>query len=176
MSLTSPAHRAQLELFARRLGEEAFETRLVPAGGAIPYDTLLVGITGDEESAPGWQLELSFLPNLEDQLEGVSLLQCFVALSANLRARAELLRFAARLNTRLPLVGFGALDEPSLACFRHTLMLPEDAETAAALVVQAAWMISYLLTLFGQPVALVAGGEATIEEALRGHPFAHLFV
>jgi hypothetical protein len=174
MSLTSPAHRAQLELFGQRLGDEAFETRLVPAGGAIPYDTLLVGITGDEEGAPGWQLELSFLPNLEDQLEGVSLLQCFVALS-EVRSKAELLRFAVRLNTRLPLVGFGALDEPSLACFRHTLMLPEDAETAAAMIVQAAWMISYLLTLFGQPVALVASGEATIEEALRGHPFAHLF-
>lgn len=174
MSLTSPAHRAQLELFGRRLGEEAFETRLVSAEGAIPYDTLLVGITGDEEGALGWQLEFSFIPNLESQLEGVSLLQCFVALP-EVRARAELLRFAVRLNTKLPLVGFGALDEPSIACFRHTLMLPEDAETAAAMVIQAAWMISYLLTLFGQPVALVAGGEATIEEALRGHPFAHLF-
>lgn len=174
MSLTSPAHRTQLELFGHRLGEEAFETRLVPAGGAIPYDTLLVGITGDEEGGPGWQLELSFIPNLEEQLEGVSLLQCFVALS-EVRARAELLRFVVRLNTKLPLVGFGALDEPSLACFRHTLMLPEDAETAAAMVVQAAWMISYLLTLFGQPVALVAAGDATVEEALRGHPFAHLF-
>jgi hypothetical protein len=176
MSLTSPAHRAQLELFASRLGDEAFATRLVPAAGAIPYDTLLVGITGDEEGGPGWQLELSFLPNLEDQLEGVSLLQCFVALPAEVRARGELLRFAVRLNAKLPLVGFGALDEPPVACFRHTLMLPEDAEIAAAMVVQAAWMISYLLTLFGRPVARVAAGEATIEEALRGHPFAHLFL
>jgi hypothetical protein len=158
MSLTTAADRARLARFARDLGEEDFPSRLVEATEEVPYDTLLVAVAG-EDGEPGWRLELSFLPGMEEQLDGASLLQCFVQVPAAVAAEGELLRLLARLNTRLPLVGFAYLEEQRMVCFRHLLMLPADDETSAALVVQTTWMISYLLTLFANPVACVAQGE-----------------
>jgi hypothetical protein len=149
MPPTPPAQR--LLRFARDLTAESFPGRLVEATAEIPYDTLLVAVAG-EEGDPGWRLELSFLP-------GASLLQCFVHLPAEIAARGELLRLLARLNARLPLVGFAYVEEERMLCFRHLLLLPAVDDTAAALVVQATWMISYLLSLFGRAVARVAQGE-----------------
>ncbi len=158
MPLTTPAERARLLRFARAVEAESFPTRLVEATAEIPYDTLLVALEG-EESEPGWRLELSFLPGMEEQLAGASLLQCFVHLPAEVAAEGELLRLLARLNARLPLVGFTYVEEQRMICFRHLLLLPADDATATALAVQATWMISYLLSLFGQAVLRVAQGE-----------------
>ena len=159
MPPTPPARR--LLRFARDLEAESFPGRLVEATAEIPYDTLLVAVAGeeDEDREPGWRLELSFLPGMEEQLAGASLLQCFVHLPAEIAAPGELLRLLARLNARLPLVGFAYVEEERMLCFRHLLLLPPDDDTAAALVVQATWMISYLLSLFGRAVARVAQGE-----------------
>lgn len=156
MPPTPPAQR--LLRFARDLEAESFPGHLVEATAEIPYDTLLVAVAG-EEGDPGWRLELSFLPGMEEQLAGASLLQCFVHLPAEIAARGELLRLLARLNARLPLVGFAYVEEERMLCFRHLLLLPAVDDTAAALVVQATWMISYLLSLFGRAVARVARGE-----------------
>jgi hypothetical protein len=158
MALTTSAERARLLRFARDLDEESFPSRLVEATTEIPYDTLLVALAG-EDGEPGWLLELSFLPGMEEQLAGAALLQCFVHLPAEVTAEGELLRLLARLNARLPLVGFTYVEEQRLLCFRHLLLLPADDAPAAALVVQATWMISYLLSLFGRSVARVAQGE-----------------
>jgi putative sensory transduction regulator len=156
---TPPAQR--LLRFARDLEIESFPSRLVEATEEIPYDTLLVAIAGEEgeDPRPGWRLELSFLPGMEEQLAGASLLQCFVHLPAEVAAPSELLRLLARLNARLPLVGFAYDEEQRMLCFRHLLLLPADDDVAAALVVQATWMTSYLLSLLGAAVTRVARGE-----------------
>lgn len=173
-TLTSPRHREMLAGFASSLAGEGFGVEIVPAAGDIPYDVLLVALAPEGEG-DGRQLELSFLPGLEEQLAGASLLQCFVALPAEVAAEAELERLIARINAQLPLVGFGFWRERRLPCFRHILMLPDEPGTAASLVVQAAWMISYLLSLFAESVADVARGHFKTEDALARGPFAHVF-
>lgn len=166
-----------LARWGERLGGEGFPTRLVRAGEeGVPYDVLLAGVAGEGREAP-LQMELSFVPGMEEQLEGASLLQCFVHLPAQVPDAAvpELVRLAALLNTRLPLVGFGYLEAERMACFRHVLMLPRDPAPAEALVVQTTWIVSYLLDVFGGAVEAVAAGERSLRDALSGHPFQGLF-
>lgn len=164
---------ARLERFAAALQKEGFETGLVPASSEIPYDNLLVAIGEDSR----YRLELAFLPGMEEQLAGMSLLQCFVALRMEVDPGVgdELRRLITTLNTRSPLVGFGYLEPQGIACFRHILTLPEDAETAEALVVQATWLVSYLVDLFGGGVAEVAADAAGAGEILDTEPFRRYF-
>lgn len=173
---SSPGERSRLEAFERLLRAQAFPTRLMPGGAEVPYDVLLVGLS-DVDGRGEWQLELSFVPGMEAELEGVSLLQCFVHLPAEVPpgAENELRRLVVRLNGRLPLVGFGWLDAERMACFRHTALLPGDDAAADEVVLQTAWMIGYLLSVFGAGVQAVAEGRVGFEEAIRDSAFRDVF-
>lgn len=175
--MSDAAHRALLDRLAGRLAEEGFESRLLAADGEeVPFHTLLVALGGEGDDEPDWRLEASFVPGMEEQLEGSSLLQLFVALTDEVAATVELGRFCLLLNAQLPLIGFGSADLTAAACFRHVAMLPEEPETAVEVAVQAVWMTSYLLDLFAAAVTAVARGEKTIPQALAGSPYAGLFV
>lgn len=161
------------------LAAESFETHWVPASQAIPYDVLVVKVGSPE--GPAWQLEFSFLPNMDSQLDGCPILQAFAALPESIKAGAEsdLFRFLSRLNAKLPLGSFGLHGlghggEPPLLFFRHTAILPdistaEGADTATRLIIQVTWMSSYLLDTFGERVMDVAAGRRTAANALEGH-------
>ena len=173
---SSPGDRSRLEAFDRLLRTQAFPTRLMPGGAEVPYDVLLVGLSDAPDGAE-WQLELSFVPGMEEDLEGASLLQCFVAIPAEVPPEAEdaLRRLVTRLNGRLPLVGFGWLDAERMACFRHTALLPADDTSATEVVLQTVWMIGYLMSVFGAGVQAVAEGRIGFEDAIRGSAFRHVF-
>lgn len=173
---SSPGDRSRLEGYERLLRAQAFPTRMMPASAEIPYDVLLVGLA-DADGAGEWQLELSFVPGMEEEMEGAALLQCFVHVPAEVPPGAEddLRRLVLRLNSRLPLVGFGWLDAERMACFRHTAVLPADDAAAGEVVVQAAWMIGYLLSVFGGGVQAVASGRLGFEAALRQNVFRDVF-
>ena len=144
MSLTSEKHKAELESFAELLSQEAYQVELVPAAGDVPYDTLLVKLET-------WWLELSFLPGLEDELDDVSILQCYVALSEHIAEenRAVLERLIVKLNAKLPIVGFGLLDNPRVLFFKHNAMLPNDNQVASVQIVhELVAMTSYLIGVF----------------------------
>jgi hypothetical protein len=175
MSASNPAGR--LRFFAEALGNQGFVSALVDPTAEMPDAVLLVALEDEALAARRWQLELSFIPGMEEQLEGLSLLQCFVGFPHELpeTAVAATVRAATVLNRKLPLVGFGVLDQPRIACYRHTLLLPSEAAAASPLVVQTTWLIDYLLKMFGQTMLAVASGQATLTEALRDHPFRHLF-
>jgi hypothetical protein len=166
--------KARLERFAAAVGGEGFETGLLTTGEGAPYDTLVVAVGEDEAS---YRLELSFVPGMEEELEGVSILQAFAAVASDVdAARApDLQRLVALLNTRLPLVGFAHLERERIAGFRHLVLLPADEATATALAVQAVWLVSFLLARFGPAVAAVARGETTVEQALAATPHAAVF-
>ncbi len=157
----------QLQTFERILTDDGFATRLHPSDATIPYDVLLVGI-GDEDGE-GYQLELTFIPEMEEELDGASLLQCFVQVPAEIAegAEADLMRFLNRINGHLPLVGFCYLHDEGMLCYRHVLMIPNRDDTDGALVKQTAWMISYLLSTFGAAVASVASGSRGIDDVLN---------
>lgn len=173
---SSPGERSRLEAFERLLRANGFPTRLMPGGEEVPYDVLLAGLS-DAAGRTEWQLELSFVPGMEAELEGASLLQCFVHLPAKVppAAEDELRRLVVRLNGRLPLVGFGWLDAERMACFRHTALLPGDDAAADEVVLQTAWMIGYLLSVFGAGVQAVAEGRLGFEEAIRDSAFRDVF-
>jgi hypothetical protein len=166
---------ARLEGFAAAVGEEGFETGLIAAGPDAAFDTLVVAV-GEEETGL-YRLELSFVPGMEQELEGVSILQCFVAVASEVPAEhaAELARLTTILNARLPLVAFGHLERERMAIFRHLLLLPPDDAAGRGLVVQAVWLVSYLLAQLGAGVARVAAGQASADEVLRASRFAAVF-
>lgn len=177
MSLTSPGHRASLDHFNESLSSESYRTQLLPAGDRVPYDTLLVTIESFEEENRVWRLEMSFLPGLEGDLDKVSILQCFVPLSDQIaeESRSALNLLIVKLNAKLPIGGFGLLDNPGMLFFKHNAMLPDDKLDAAYQIVhELIPMTTYLIVLFSESLVRVARGEKTAEEALADMPFSNV--
>ncbi|MEN3334205.1 MAG: hypothetical protein V7641_3570 [Blastocatellia bacterium] len=177
MSLTSPEHRAALEHFSESLSRESYRTQLRPAGNGVPYDTLLVSIESFEAENRVWRLEMSFLPGLEDDLEKVSILQCFVSLSDQMAEahQAALNLLIVKLNAKLPIGGFGVLDHPRILFFKHNAMLPDDEPGVSYQIVhELVPMTTYLIALFSEPLIQVASGQKTAEEALADMPFSNV--
>ena len=167
MSLTSEKHRVELEQFGELLSREAYQVQLVPAAGAVPYDMLLVKLD------LGW-LELSYLPGLEDELDDVSILQCYIALSEHTAEenRASLDRLIVKLNAKLPIGSFGLLDDPRVLFFKHNAMLPNDNHVAGFQIVhELVAMTAYLIGIFSGPLVQIATGEKTPDEAMSDMPF-----
>jgi hypothetical protein len=174
MSLTSEKHRVELERFGELLTQEAYQVQLVPAAGNVPYDTLLVKLVLFEKENQVWQLNVSFLPGLEDDLDDVSILQCYVALSEYIveENRAGLERLIVKVNAKLPIVGFGLLENPRVLFFKHNAMLPNDNGVARFQIVhELVAMTGYLIGTFSDPLIKIATGEKTADEAMSDMPF-----
>ncbi len=177
MLMTSRKHRAALERFAELLAGEAYQTSLLPASDAVPYDVLLVRIETFEQENRVWRLELSFLPGLENDLDDVSILQGFVELSDQIseEQRPSLNRLILKINAKLPIGGFGLLDEPRMLFFKHNALLPDDNDEVGFRVVrELVAMITYLIATFSAPLIQVAAGQKTYEEAMAAHPFSKI--
>lgn len=177
MSVTSQQHRAALERFSELLAGEAYQTRLLTSADGVPYDTLLVRIETFEQENRVWSLELSFLPGLENDLEDVSILQCFVALSDRISEahRPSLNILILKINAKLPIGGFGLLDDPRMLFFKHNALLANDNDEANFRVVrELVAMTTYLIATFSEPLRLVAAGQKTYEEATADLPFSRV--
>ena len=164
MSLTSEKHRAELERYGELLLQEAYQVQLVPAAGNVPYDTLLVNLYLSETPERVWLVELSYLPGLEDELDDVSILQCYVTLSDHTAQEntAALERLIVKLNANLPIGNFGLLDNPSVLFFKHNAFLPNDNPVAGSQIVhELVAMTGYLIGLFSDELIKLATGEKT---------------
>jgi len=143
---------------------------IVEATRERPYDVGVVILPPlDENSTSGWSLEMSYLPGIEDKLDEVTLIQCFVPIPVTLSKVAipELTRAIATLHSKLPLVGFGYLETHDLVFFRHVLMLPDnDYEGNRSVLLETIKVIWYLADSFAEAVKLVAQGQATADQAL----------
>ena len=178
-SITSAAHKEHMAAITRMLNEERWKADLMPPDEVRHYDWILVSIFADEEEKEvAWQMELSFLPVAEGDLTGASILQCFMPLAndfATLR-RPELYELITKVNTKLPLVGFGFIDEFSLLYYKYNMMLPDTyTEASCRTVSEALAMITYLIPAFTDPLVLVATGQQTVKEAIDGMQFKELF-
>jgi hypothetical protein len=152
---TSEKHKAELERFRDLLSKAAYQTELLAASDSVPYDTLLVRIESFEEENRVWRLELSFLPGLEEELQGVSILQCFVALSDQVSEehRSSLNELIVQRNAKLPLGNFGLLDNPGMLFFKHNAMLPNDnAAVSDKIVHELVPLTTYLISTFSEPL------------------------
>ncbi len=178
MLSTSESHKAELERFRDLLSKEGYQTQLLAAPDGVPYDTLLVRIESSEEENRIWSLEISFLPGLENDLDDVSILQCFVALSNQLFEdhRPSLNHLLVTINGKLPIGGFGVADNPKMLFFKHNAMLPNDNDAASYKIFRELIpMTTYLITTFSEALIQVATGHRTIEKAIADMPFSDVF-
>jgi hypothetical protein len=149
------------------LTNEGFPARFIEAGTESPTDLLLVGALMDEENVLV-QLELSFIPGLEEQLAGASLLQYFAPIATAIEGtEGDLMRLILLLDSRLPLVGFSYLEEERLLFFRHIGMIPSLEASNDTMIFQTTWMISYIIELYAPALAGVAAGTMSYQEALK---------
>lgn len=178
MSLTSAEHKAELRRIGDLLSRQAYEIEILPAEDLVPFDRLVVRIESFEQKNRVWQLELSYLPGLEKELDNVSILQCFVALPDGSpdEHRDLLSQFIVKVNVKLPIGCFGLLDNPRMLFFKHNAMLPNDNHAGAWQVVrELVPMTAYLITTFSESLIQVATGQRTVEEAIAGMPFSNVF-
>jgi len=178
MLSTSESHKAELQRIGDLLSKEAYEIEVLPASDLVQYDRVLVRLEWFEEKDRIWQLELSFLPGLEKEIDDVSILQCFVALSDGSpdEYRNSLSQLIVKLNVKLPIGCFGLLDNPRMLFFKHNAMLPNDNHDVSWQVVrELVPMIAYLITTFSEALIQVATGHRTIEKAIADMPFSDVF-
>ena len=175
--MTSQLSRALIRHLHQDLLGKGMDPSFVESSEQIPYDTIVVPIEGRDETA-GWQLELSFLPVLDEDSDDAALLQCFAGLPVEIAENSEweLIRLIAMLNSKLPLVGFGYLEQDKLLFFRHVLMLSkQDLGATEKLVTEAIYMIGYLLNNFAPLVTALASGQQSLQEAISSSQFGYIF-
>lgn len=143
--------------------EDEFTVELVPAGAEVSEDQLFVDLEADEQGRAR-RLELILLPH-EDEL---FYLQFFVLLpfEATASRAADLARLIARINLKLPLVGFG-MNEDEAWLFYRAIMPCSNAELDADLVLSNAWMVAYLVERFSDIIEDVATGASSLDEAFE---------
>jgi hypothetical protein len=169
MEQPNEIHQAQFAYFEELLADDGIATQFFPAGGEIPLDTLVVALPASELEDQSWQIELSFLPGLEEDLDDVSLLQCFVPIVERVEPSAaeELLRFILTVNITLPLGSFGHLPEPGVTYLKYNCLIPHANEPAGQIVSEMVYMIGYMLDMFAPSLDEVALGHISAEEALQ---------
>ena len=178
MSVTSLAHKRSLGHFRNMLSAEGFQVSVAPGGTTAPYDALVILMENAGEAEPTWQIELSFLPFIEEQLEDVSILQFFAPLSTGTAENVEneLNWLITRINTKLPLVGFGFLQEGQVVYFKHNAMLANDDQANNYKQVrEIVTMIGFLVGNFRRALHAVANGDEKGRDALKGNPFEQLY-
>lgn len=179
MKIVRDNSQAALKQLYTYLKEQGSDIAYEPATDPRPYDMLALKIYGEAEGKPiYWPAEVSFLPGLEEDLKETSILQCFVPLVPNLPAELNeaLAGMVTRINTKLPLVGFGLLETHSLLYFKHNIMLPNDEPALnGKVVLHSLEMIAYLLFNFFEAFVEVVTGKKTVQQAMETMPMSHVY-
>jgi hypothetical protein len=142
-----------------------------------PYDVLLIKLYNASRDI-FWQAELSYLPGLEADLPEFYIMQCFVpmVLQVPVQYNQVLSNLITKINTKLPLVGFGLLESHAAVYFKHNMLLPHHQPEANGKIIQETLsMMGYLLDNFQATFADVALGNKTENEAIETMPFSHIY-
>lgn len=169
--------RALIRLIYQGLTAKGMEPTFVEAIDDSPNDVVIVPIQGRDDKS-NWELKLSFVSIHDEESEDSGLLQCFASLPAQVTefTESDLLRLIAMLNASLPLVGFGYRESENLPFFRHVLMVSkQDIEASEKIVIDAVYLISYLLNNLAPFVTNVASGNHTLQQALASPQLRRLF-
>lgn len=142
-----------------------------------PYDVLLVKIYNPSREI-FWQAELSFLPGLEEDLPEFYIMQCFVpmVLQVPVHLNLPLASLITKINTKLPLVGFGLLESHAAIYFKHNMLLPHEQQAVNSKIVEETLsMVGYLLHNFQTTFSDVALEIQTVDQAMENMPFSHIY-
>lgn len=153
----------------------------VAAGPDATYDLLYIVLDIASDQLPGenyLQLEVAFLPQIEDDMEGQSILQMMVPIlvaDENVD-KANLFSLLIKLNTFLPLGSFGYWEEQNMVYHKQNNIVSKNtpAEEYTRFEEQIA-MIQYLLTSFVPSLAAVAIDGIDMKQALNDNPFAKAY-
>lgn len=177
-SISTSQHIDLLSIYKAYLIEKGWEVTSLEADVIKPYNSLTVSFYS-ADSQICWNAELSILPVPGSEHTGFNTLQCFIPLQPEIEDvyQEQLTELIVKINTKLPLVGFGFIEDYSLLYFKHNQMLADDAGiTNVKVVNESLTMISYLIASFSQVLINVATGDKTITEAIDDMPFKHLFM
>lgn len=178
-SATSKAHQKQLELIYNYLDEDGWDMTAQAPDKENPYHRITADIVAeDDHSQVLWKIELSLMPIPDVNLTDVSILQCFIPLANKFTTllKPELFEMLAKINAKLPLVGFGFMDEFNLLYYKYNLMLPNDfTDTDGLILSESLSMITYLVSTFIEPILEVATGQKTMANAIAQMPHNNFF-
>lgn len=140
---------------------EQFRVQLIPPGEDTSEPQIFAELDPDAKGRPR-RLELVFLPHGDN----LFYLQYFVLLPFSLEpARtADLARLLARINLRVPLVGFGMSEDDGWVFFRAIAPCPRQ-ELDPEVVVSTAYMAYYLVEQIADVIEPVAAGDGALEDA-----------
>ncbi|GGH06800.1 hypothetical protein [Mucilaginibacter phyllosphaerae] len=178
-TITSAEHIKQLELLHDYLDEDGWEVTLKAPDKENPLHMLVVSILSeDDHNQVLWNMELSFVPIPAANLSDVSILQCFIPLANDFAGllKPDLFEMITKLNTKLPIVGFGFLDDYKLLYYKHNMMLPNAETPIKGLVLsESLSMITYLVSTYTGPLITVATGEKSMTDVINDLQAQKLF-
>jgi hypothetical protein len=154
---------------------EGFQTGWAEPTDEDPFRSLIVLFDGIGEDERDIQLELCFLPNMEDaEAAGICILQAFATIAEDVSPlyHGELLRLTAKLNTTLPLGAFGLFEDTGVVYYKHNsllLLANEDMANVKTIDTQNG-LILHFLHLYLEAFMKVAAGEASADGMLETLP------
>lgn len=155
---------AQLRDHARSIDLRA---ELVQADDDTPLHLLIVRFDDDDRGRERIAT-ITFVPNPDDQLEAIKLLQVYVAYPFDARPelQGEAGLLIARLNSRLPLGSLAIADSGEL-CYKlvHAYAKFDVLQKAAASELMQ--LIEFVVGLFAEQLEEVATGERSAADALE---------
>jgi len=142
---------------------EDFTAKIIEPHSDINMEQLFVELPADTMHRQR-QLELLILPD-ED---GVCFLQYFISLPYTVDKNQinELSRLILKINAKLPLIGFGLLEEMQLIFFRCIVPCP-DQPLEDDVYVHTAHMILYILDNFGPILESLGNTEMSYDECIN---------
>lgn len=156
------------------LETEKFVTSFYEAEEEVPIDRIMLMIELEDRPPQDAQiLELLFVPEMEEELEGLHLLQFFVTFqfeTENLspEIKADLKDLIITFNTNLPVGAFGYNMEHEYLYFKSMLMLPDELEDShKKSIIQTVWLIVFQINLYFYAFEKIVNGEKTFNQLLQ---------
>lgn len=115
----------------------------------VPTLNILIELE-DKTEEQGLDLNLLFVPGIDDQLEGCHILQMFIVLAESIDTFAkekiqQLNNTLAEFNFNLPIGSYGVRDKNQMLYYKHMMMLPiEMNEGSRSSFIQSIWMVAFV--------------------------------
>ena len=125
-----------------------------------------------------WPIELGNLPVEDESFKGLSLLQFYIPIVGEVAAvnYLPICDLMTKLNAKLTVGCFGYLASHQLVFFKHNLILTNDHFTNnCAIIDKSLAIIFYMLVNFQKPLAVVAQGNSSVEEAMGEMQLSYIY-
>ena len=152
----------QINQLLKILNEE-FTAHLIEPAGDVGLEQIFIELPNDNKGRVR-QLELVILPD-ED---GICFLQYFIAIPIAIQSEKinDLSRLVLKINSKLPLVGFGLLEDNPLLYFRCVVPCPNQP-LSDDIYVHTAHTILYIIDNFGPIIESLVNGETDYNNCIH---------